>query len=44
MPEGETVENITLSTAIELLSAKISTKSPRKTTKSTTTRGKKKDP
>ncbi|MBD1217869.1 MAG: type I DNA topoisomerase [Aphanizomenon flos-aquae Clear-A1] len=44
IPEGETVENITLSTAIELLSAKISTKSPRKTTKSTTTRGKKKDP
>ena len=44
IPEVETVENITLSTAIELLSAKISTKSPRKTTKSTTTRGKKKDP
>jgi DNA topoisomerase-1 len=44
LPEGESVENITLSTAIELLSAKISTKSPRKTTKSTTTRGKKKDP
>jgi DNA topoisomerase-1 len=52
LPEGESVENITLSTAIELLSAKASTKSPRKTTKSTTkstttksttTRGKKKD-
>jgi len=52
IPEGESVENITLSTAIELLSAKASTKSPRKstksttkstTTKSTTTRGKKKD-
>ena len=36
LPEGESVENITLSTAIELLSAKASTKSPRKTTKSTT--------
>ncbi len=55
LPEGESVENITLSTAIELLSAKASTKSSRKTTKSTTTksktttkstttRGKKKDP
>ncbi len=43
IPEGESVENITLSTAVELLSAKASTKSPRKTTKSTTTRGKKKD-
>jgi len=52
LPEGESVENITLSTAIELLSTKASTKSPRKTTKSTTkstttksttTRGKKKD-
>ena len=48
LPEGESVENITLSTAIELLSAKAFTKSPRKTTKSTatkstTTRGKKKD-
>jgi DNA topoisomerase-1 len=52
IPEGESVENITLSTAIELLSAKASTKSPRKstksttkstTTKSTTTKGKKKD-
>jgi len=52
LPEGESVENITLSTARELLSAKASTKSPRKstksttkstTTKSTTTRGKKKD-
>ena len=52
IPEGESVENITLSTAIELLSAKASTKSPRKstksttkstTTKSTTSRGKKKD-
>jgi DNA topoisomerase-1 len=36
IPEGESVENITLSTAIELLSAKASTKSTRKTTKSTT--------
>jgi DNA topoisomerase I len=36
IPEGESVENITLSTAIELLSAKASTKSPRKSTKSTT--------
>ncbi|MFM5896790.1 MAG: type I DNA topoisomerase [Dolichospermum sp.] len=43
IPEGESVENITLSTAVELLSAKASTKSARKTTKSTTTRGKKKD-
>ena len=43
IPEGESVENITLSTAVELLSAKAATKSPRKTTKSTTTRGKKKD-
>lgn len=38
IPEGESVENITLSTAIELLSAKASTKSTRKTTKSTTTK------
>ena len=43
IPEGESVENITLSTAVELLSAKASTKSPRKTTKSTP-RSKKKDP
>lgn len=42
IPEGESVENITLSTAVELLSAKASTKSPRKTTKSTP-RSKKKD-
>lgn len=38
IPEGESVENITISTAIELLSAKASTtKSARKTTKSATT-------
>jgi DNA topoisomerase-1 len=43
IPEGESVENITLSTAVELLSAKASTKSPRKTTKSSP-RSKKKDP
>jgi DNA topoisomerase-1 len=42
IPEGESVENITLSTAVELLSAKASTKSPRKTTKSSP-RSKKKD-
>ena len=38
IPEGESVENITLSTAIELLSAKASTKSPRKTTTKSTTK------
>jgi DNA topoisomerase-1 len=38
IPEGQSVENITISTAIELLSAKASTtKSARKTTKSATT-------
>ena len=42
IPEGESVESITLSTAVELLSAKASTISPRKTTKSTS-RSKKKD-
>ncbi|MEA5616925.1 type I DNA topoisomerase [Cronbergia sp. UHCC 0137] len=38
IPEGETVESITLSKALELLSEKASTKSTRKTTKSTTTK------
>ncbi|BAZ29679.1 DNA topoisomerase I [Cylindrospermum sp. NIES-4074] len=41
IPEGQTVETVTLSTALQLLEAKASTaKSPRKTSKSTTSRAK----
>lgn len=41
IPEGQTVENITLAEALNLLSAKASTaKSTRKTTKSTTSKSK----
>jgi DNA topoisomerase-1 len=38
LPEGKTVENITLSDALELLQAKASTKSTRKTTSKTTSK------
>ncbi|MEA5552624.1 type I DNA topoisomerase [Anabaena cylindrica UHCC 0172] len=40
IPEGQTVENVTLSTALELLQAKASTKSTSKTRKSTTSKAK----